>query len=92
MLCGDIPFETDDEIMRGSLVWYDQLDLSETVKSLVERCLHTDQRERMSLQQVREHPWLERDNRTIAALRRNKRSFNLASLSSSVESSSISSS
>ena len=52
MLCGDIPFETDEEIMRGSLVWYDQLDLSETVKSLVERCLQTDQRERMSLQQT----------------------------------------
>jgi serine/threonine protein kinase len=63
MLCGDIPFETDAEIRRGSLVWFDQLDLSETVKSLVVRCLHTEQRERMSLQQVREHPWLAGDSR-----------------------------
>ena len=92
MLCGDIPFETDEEIMRGSLVWYDQLDLSETVKSLVERCLHTDQRERTSLQKVREHPWLAGDIRPPSTFRRNKRSFNLASLSSSVESSSMSSS
>jgi hypothetical protein len=88
MLSGDIPFETDEEIMRGSLVWFDQLDLSETVKSLVESCLHTDQRERMSLQQLREHHWLAGDIRPSSSLRRNKRSFNLASLSSAVESSS----
>jgi len=63
MLCGDIPFETDAEIRRGSLVWYDHLNLSDSVKSLVARCLHTEQRERMSLYQVREHPWLAGDTR-----------------------------
>ena len=84
MLCGDIPYETDEQIMSGSLVWDDQLDLSETVKSLVEGCLCTDQRERMSLQQVREHHWLVGDTRAVSTIRRNKRSFNLASLASSV--------
>ena len=59
MLCGDIPFETDEEIRRGSLVWFDHLDLSETVKSLVVGCLEMDQGERMTLQQVKDHPWLE---------------------------------
>ena len=92
MLCGDIPYETDEQIMSGSPVWDDQLDLSETVKSLVEICLCTDQRERMSLQQVREHHWLTEDTKTVSVMRRNKRSFNLVSLSSSVESSSLSSS
>ena len=92
MLCGDIPYETDEQIMSGSLVWCDQLDLSDTVQSLVERCLCIDQRERMSLQQVRDSPWLGGDTRIISAIRRNKRSFNLASLSCSVESSSLSSS
>ena len=91
MLCGDIPYETDDQIMLGSLVWYDQLNLSEAVKSLVARCLHTDQRERMSLHQVREHPWLAGDTTQcpcpVSSIRRNNKYFNLASLSSSAESS-----
>ena len=59
MLCGDIPFETDEEIRRGSLIWFDHLDLSETVKSLVVGCLEMDQGERMTLQQVKENPWLD---------------------------------
>jgi serine/threonine protein kinase len=63
MLCGDIPFETDAGIRRGSLVWFDKLDLSETVKTLVKSCLQIDQGERMSLEQVREHPWLETGTR-----------------------------
>eukprot|EP00092_Neocalanus_flemingeri_P004164 GFUD01004479.1.p1 GENE.GFUD01004479.1~~GFUD01004479.1.p1 ORF type:complete len:320 (+),score=104.15 GFUD01004479.1:68-1027(+) len=93
MLCGDIPFETDEQIMRGSLVWYDQLDLSEAVKSLVVSCLHTDQRERMSLHQVREHPWLAGDTTHHTypgnTIKRNKKFFDLSILSSSAESSSI---
>ena len=59
MLCGDIPFETDEEIRRGSLIWFDHLELSENVKSLVVGCLEMDQGERMTLQQVKENPWLD---------------------------------
>merc|ERR1711887_156408 len=58
MLCGDIPFESDEDIMQGAVTWYEQLKLSEEVKRLVERCLHTDQRQRLSLEQVKDHPWL----------------------------------
>ena len=58
MLCGDIPFETDAEIRRGAVVWFDQLDLSSSAKNLVESCLAIDHRERMTLQEVRDHPWL----------------------------------
>ena len=93
MLCGDIPFETEEQILGGSLIWYDQLNLSDSVKSLVARCLHTEQIGRMSLHQVREHPWLAGDSRMetspVSTIRRNKKSFNLASLSSSAESSSL---
>ena len=59
MLCGDIPFETDAEIRRGAVIWFDQLDLSSSAKNLVESCLAMDHRERMTLQEVRDHPWLE---------------------------------
>ena len=58
MLCGDIPFNTDEEIMHGKLVWFDQLNLSDMVKCLIERCLAMEHVERMTLQQLRDHPWL----------------------------------
>eukprot|EP00092_Neocalanus_flemingeri_P016343 GFUD01017692.1.p1 GENE.GFUD01017692.1~~GFUD01017692.1.p1 ORF type:complete len:314 (+),score=79.30 GFUD01017692.1:26-967(+) len=60
MLCGDIPYETDAEIMRGSLVWYDHLHLSQSVRSLVASCLQPDQQVRLSLRQIRDHPWIKK--------------------------------
>jgi len=90
MLCGDIPFETDEDIMHGAVVWYEQLKLSEEVKIFVGRCLHTDQRQRLSLEQVKDHPWLVEDTKLStyhgATIRRNKKYDNLACLSSSAES------
>ena len=62
MICGDIPYETDEEIMSRSLVWFDQLNLSHAVKSLVASCLHPDQALRMSLRQIRDHPWMGRQS------------------------------
>jgi len=82
MLYGDIPYVTDEEILRGDLVMNEQLGSS--VRSLMERCLCSDERERMSLQEVKDHPWLAGD--TGYSIRRNKRSFNLLLLSSSPDS------
>jgi len=78
MLCGDIPFQTDQQILCGTLIWQQHLSLSATVRRLVESCLCSDQGERMTLQQLRHHPWIHQ----AASIRRNKRSFNLALLSS----------
>ena len=58
MICGDIPYETDDQILSRSLVWYDQLGLSQEVKSLVVGCLNHDMAGRMTLLEIREHPWM----------------------------------
>ena len=58
MICGDIPYETDDQILSRSLVWYDQLGLSKEVKSLVVGCLNHDMAGRMTLLEIRDHPWM----------------------------------
>ena len=90
MLCGDIPYLTEEEMLRGDLVMDEQPGLSGTVRWLVERCLCSEEEERMTLQEVRDHPWLAGD--TQYHIRRNKKSFNLLLLSSSSEYSSIASS
>jgi len=59
LLCGDIPFETDEEILTGSVVWYEALEVSEDAKRLVESCLQQDKEHRPSLHQVRKHTWLQ---------------------------------
>ena len=84
MLCGDIPFETDTEILEGRLVWWEELGLSSLAKDLITRCLARDQADRLSLAQVLAHPWLKEGPPLISkmneGIRRNKRSFNLLNL------------
>ena len=57
MLCGDIPFESDQEISAGRLVWMKQLKLSSQVKDLILGCLTVDPSKRMTLCEVQNHPW-----------------------------------
>ena len=57
MLCGDIPFESDQEISAGRLVWLKQLKLSSQVKDLILGCLTVDPSKRMTLCEVLNHPW-----------------------------------
>ena len=57
MLCGDIPFESDQEISAGRLVWFKQLKLSSQVKDLILGCLTVDPSKRMTLCEVLNHPW-----------------------------------
>ena len=96
MLCGDIPFETDTEILEGRLVWWEELGLSSLAKELITKCLARDQAVRLSLDQVLAHPWL-KDGAPVMSkmnegIRRNKRSFNLLNLDTLSSSSSSSSS
>merc|ERR1712212_1453877 len=57
MLCGDIPFESDQEIPAGRLVWFKQLNLSGQVKDLISGCLAVDPSKRITLEEVQDHPW-----------------------------------
>ena len=92
MLWGDIPYLTEEEMLRGDLVMDEQSGLSGTVRELVRRCLCSEEEERMTLKEVRDHPWLAGDSDSGYHMKRNKRSFNLLLLSSSPDSSSVSSS
>jgi len=68
MLCGDIPYETDEQILTSSLTWYDNLSLSPASRNLIRGCLTRDLEERFSLQQVLSHPWLKADEETGASM------------------------
>ena len=57
MLCGDVPYETDQQIQQAQLLWFPQLRLSHEAKQLVSRCLNPDPEQRISLQQLAIHPW-----------------------------------
>merc|ERR1711962_876680 len=81
-------------ILRGNLVWWEELALSSMTKDLVTRCLDKNQVTRISLQDVLQHPWLthtNQENKSVT-MKRNKRSFNLLSLEEMDELSSSSSS
>merc|ERR1712180_106496 len=58
MLCGDVPFECDQEIMRAHLTWFLQLRLSTEAMDLVQACLTINPDDRISLKEIQNHPWL----------------------------------
>ena len=58
MVCGDIPFETDDQIVRAHLTFSPELGLSKDVIDLVRQCLKVSQNERITLTQLQQHPWV----------------------------------
>jgi len=58
LVCGDIPFETDTQIVMGLPDWSDTTALSKSLKDLIEGCLKTDPRERLSLEDITSHPWM----------------------------------
>jgi serine/threonine protein kinase len=56
MLCGGIPFQTDSQIISGSIVW--SRGVSDASRSLVDDCLKKAPAERPTLMQIAEHAWL----------------------------------
>merc|ERR1711915_143972 len=55
MLCGDIPYTTDQEICSGNLLWPSQHSLSPSARDLIARCLTVDHRKRISLDSLLSH-------------------------------------
>jgi len=58
MVCGDIPFETDSQILLGLPDWSDNTVLSGECKDLLVSCLHTDPNQRTPLDRISSHPWI----------------------------------
>ena len=57
MVCGDIPFETDEQICRAELRF--RTRLSAECQDLIRKCLQTEASRRPSLEAVLKHAWLQ---------------------------------
>jgi serine/threonine protein kinase len=56
LVCGDIPFESDQAIIIGQLLFITKV--SYQCKDLIQACLRVCPWERMGLEQIRNHPWM----------------------------------
>ena len=81
LVCGDIPFENDQEISMARLVWFPRLQLSDEVKDLISYCLSPDPAKRIALDSIQDHPWLRSKQESSSSL---SSSLSASSLSSSV--------
>merc|ERR1712062_470121 len=66
MVCGDIPFETDNQIKRAQILFKPSLRLSEEVKDLIRACLTISTSERISLDGLLSHPWATSNSHSVS--------------------------
>merc|ERR1711936_47568 len=56
MVCGDIPFETDEEICNAKVIFRN--NVSESCQNLIKSCLRIRPRDRIDIGQISSHPWM----------------------------------
>lgn len=56
MVCGDIPFEKDEQICNAELIF--RKNVSEECKDLVRACLRIAPQDRIQLNSILAHPWM----------------------------------
>ncbi|KHJ40224.1 kinase domain protein [Trichuris suis] len=56
MVCGDVPYHSDDDIVSGKLIW--NPDVSKACRDLIHQCLAFDFQKRPTLSELLSHPWL----------------------------------
>merc|ERR1711892_801688 len=59
MVCGDIPFETDEDICNADLIFRNTV--SESCQNLIRSCLRIRPGDRIQISQVLSHPWMRED-------------------------------
>ena len=100
LVVGDIPFEEDEQILQGLPDWSQSTALSQGLKEVLQGCLAVDPAQRLSLDQLATHPWLQaskptkkaksRDLPPIHGARSNSTGSTTSSSSSSPSTSSVS--
>jgi len=70
MVCGDIPFETDNQIKKAQVIFKSSLGLSEEVKDLIRACLTISTSDRISLDGLLSHPWATSNSHSISSRHR----------------------
>jgi serine/threonine protein kinase len=65
MVCGDIPFERDEQIMKAEI--HLRKPVSAEVEDLIRQCLNVDPASRPSLVDVLAHPWFQQQGDKLAA-------------------------
>ena len=56
MVCGDIPFEKDEQIVSGHLHF--RKDITLPCQELITACLKVKPSDRMNLSDILNHPWM----------------------------------
>eukprot|EP00091_Calanus_sinicus_P000950 TRINITY_DN10913_c0_g2_i3.p1 TRINITY_DN10913_c0_g2~~TRINITY_DN10913_c0_g2_i3.p1 ORF type:complete len:302 (-),score=88.18 TRINITY_DN10913_c0_g2_i3:160-1065(-) len=64
MVCGDIPFETDDEICNAELIF--KSNTSVPCQNLIRSCLRIRPRDRIEIGQVMSHPWVNEESPSLS--------------------------
>jgi serine/threonine protein kinase len=59
MVCGDIPYHRDEEILQGKLLW--RTPISKQCQDLIRKCLAFDAKDRPTFEGILEHPWVRGD-------------------------------
>lgn len=57
LICGDIPFEQDHQILRAELTY--KRRVSAEARDLVQKCLALRPSDRPSLEEIVDHPWMQ---------------------------------
>jgi proto-oncogene serine/threonine-protein kinase Pim-3 len=85
MVCGDIPFEQDEQICSADIKF--RTRVSADCRDLIVRCLQIQPAARIGLEDILLHPWLLHKHLAAAAVAPNASKNSLESLSQSIASS-----